>query len=238
MNITTWNMHHNANFGKLDTLARVSQVICLQEVHGDIIDAWKLKKEGKYFSGKRKIGTASGIWDILYWNNGRTKNRTMGLAILWKNGKGGLKFLNGGVYTFNKHLGPPSETRGLPWIIAEDKLTPKIRIYSYHSVSSGDNARHVAHVNNLMISLMPYPNEVTFGDFNMRAHFYKLQIKKLPKEYGLSLVASPLGKPSRPKSGKNLDYAVFKNGLKVKFNKRIPITDSDHMPMNFSVVKK
>ena len=67
MKVVTWNIHSNKELTQLGSLAKVSDIICLQEVHGNIIDSWKLQLNGTYYEGSRKIGVGQ-YWNIIYWN--------------------------------------------------------------------------------------------------------------------------------------------------------------------------
>lgn len=228
MKVVTLNIHDNAQLSQLGKLASKSDIICLQEVHHNIIKSWDLVAEGKYFVGTHKIGTGAD-WNIIYWNNEKTANGTMGLAVLWSKD---IIAEKKGAYTFNSTEGSVSETRGLPWIKARDKDNNVATIYSYHSTSAGDNTNHVSNVNLLMTTMMDKTNDATLGDFNMDAEYYRTRIAN-----GLDLCSSPANEPSRPQSGRNLDYCVSKADLQVEFKERLDVSGSDHRPMLFHIVQ-
>lgn len=227
MRVITWNIRTNTNLPTLSKLSTDVDVFCLQEVHGNIIISWGLTPRSNYYVGQHKIGRDR--WSIIYWNNNYTDNNTMGMAIVYKQTKT-LKVIDQGAYTFNLNVGPKSEIRGLPWIRVVEQGNAEVILYSFHSSSSGDNTNHLNQVLNLMSTMMLQTNTATFGDFN------------LTKNYMAASIAPPLYQiagdvPTRPTSGKIIDYCVCKNSIHVTYINTLNAQGSDHCPVVYDVYR-
>ncbi|AWY01591.1 hypothetical protein A8139_17685 [Marinomonas primoryensis] len=225
MKVATWNIQSNSNLSNLGTIAQKADVICLQEIHGQIIESWGLQKSGKYYIGKHKIGRDD--WDVLYWNNTMTINGTMGLAII---SAPTITIEDRGVYTFNASQGSHSETRGLPWLKCKDKDNKSMELYSFHSSSNGNNNDHRNKVNLLMTTMMDKTNQATFGDFNMTADYYAANL-------GAELTLFAGNVPTRIISKKILDYCVCKSDINIVYIETMTLGGSDHQPVVFNATR-
>lgn len=230
MKVVTWNLHDNAKLANLGKISPKGQVLCLQEIFGGIKTKknWNLVKHGDYYIGQTKLDHVE--WDVIYWDNDMTKNNTMGLAILYRQDER-LKILDKGVITFNSTEGGKSERRGLPWIKVKEVGNADVILFSYHSSSASDSTDHANKVLRLMNSMMEQTNQATFGDFNLNKSYFEPRV-----EYPLKLVAGNV--PTRPSSGRNIDYCVCKNGLQVTYEETLSSYMSDHRPVVFSVLRQ
>jgi|GEM_PF-1953624 len=233
--IATWNIDNKRECRTYLKQIAVKgvDIICLQEVSKSFVEGIELEKvEGKeYHTGAYTVTNRAGDiqYDIVYWSNPYTgEASTMGLMILYKREvliePSASNPEVTGYYSMKGTIGSKSQKRGYLWI----QVLNGVKIYTHHSVSSGDNKDHRNAVAIDISTLLGGKPGAVFGDFNLEVDYAKGGFK----DHGLKIIS--VGQATRD-SGRELDYCVCTSDTGVSPVEKMELSVSDHYPVLFKM---